>query len=87
MARLRYCTGRRMITSALYSAGKEPAMKQHGGNDCANEKQIITDRLACVIASIDKSPLLREELIACGLAPALLREGLQWHIKYLKGEI
>lgn len=83
MSRLRYRTGRRMITSALYSAGSEDAQPQRNP-DCADERVIIADRLNCLIAGIDASPMLRDELIACGLSPLLIVDGIKYHIGFIE---
>lgn len=85
MSRLRYRTGRRMITSALYSTGSENAQSQRAP-DCTDERAIIGDRLNCLLAGIDASPMLREEIIACGLSPLLLAEGIKYHIELIEVE-
>lgn len=83
--RLKYNTSRRMITAALYSAGSENAQPANKP-DCADERVIIADRLNCLLAGIEASPILREEIIACGLSPQLLTEGVKYHIEFIEAQ-
>lgn len=78
----RYHTGRDMITSALYSAGKEGAQAARKLRT-TDENLIIADRLNLLLAGIAASPMLREELIACGLSPELIVTGIGYHIEFI----
>lgn len=82
----KYHTGRRMITSALYSGGKESASSLRKPVDQSEERAIIVDRIHCVIAGVAVSSMLRDELIACGLSPELLTEGLKYHLEFIEEE-
>lgn len=86
MSLRKYHTDRRMVTAALYSCGKEPATSVQNPQCHAAERSIVADRVNAVIAGIDASPMLRDELIACGLSPELIVEGLKYHIKFMDGE-
>lgn len=86
MSAHKYHTGRRMVTAALYSGGKQAASMVRKPSDQSAERAIIANRVNTVIAGIDASPMLREELIACGLSPNLITEGLKYHIEFIEGE-
>lgn len=79
----KYHTGRRMVTAALYSCGKESASSLRKPSDQSAERAIVADRIGNVIAGIAASPMLRDELIACGLSPELITEGLKYHAEFL----
>lgn len=81
MSANKYRTSRTMITSALY--GYEDASRIRRPVD-TEQRAIIADRVGCVIEAIEASPLLREELIACGLSPELISEGLKHHAEFLR---
>lgn len=83
MSRHRYRTGKDMITAALYSAGKEDATGRGKPAD-AETIAIIANRLNQVIEGISISAMLREELIACGLSPDLVANGIKYHVEFLQ---
>lgn len=82
VASKRYHTSRDMITSALYGAGKENAQPARRPRS-TDENLIIADRLNTLLTGIAASPLLREELIACGLSPELIVTGIKYHIEFI----
>jgi hypothetical protein len=84
MSRYKYRTGRRLITSALYSTGAQDATAQ-SAPDFTFERTVIVDRLNQVIEGISLSRILRDELISVGLSPDMVREGIGYHIEFLQG--
>lgn len=76
----RYGVSRGKITAALYAMGSEPAASPASS---AEARAIVADRIQCVADAISASPMLRDELIACGLSPMMVEEGLKHHREYL----
>jgi hypothetical protein len=47
----------------------------------------VTSGLRELLAAIDRSPLLRDELIAQGLSPSGIADGLREHVKHIEGRV
>lgn len=74
--RIKYVENRERLVSVIYG---------YGGTTVPEvEKSIIVDRLQAVVVAIDQSSFLRDELIAIGLAPEVVQEGLNYHMEFLR---